>query len=325
MNARSHAQGWQGVEGTTVKFLHRDHLASVRLITKMDGTIQERSRYAAFGEPKVVSSLSKGYINERFDAEAGLQYLNARYYDPALGRFISPDDWDPTLAGVGTNRYAYSGNDPVNKSDPNGHFFGPGGLFGGSGFGSSTKGKVANDYVGKSFTSGLLGLLGFEKSVAKAYKDETGISHFEKGSYITGSAVLGSNLIGLPGKKTVVEEGGKALAKLASKVPNPFGKLGSPAHQEKVAEVANAMKARVDEVVREFKFDTPNGDKASRFADVVGFKDGKIAEIAQVGKINQNGSPVAREVRAATDIAASPTAAGLGVDFYGYNRFGGPR
>lgn len=36
-------------------------------------------------------------------------------------RFISPDDWDPTKPGVGTNRYAYSENDPINKSDPNGH------------------------------------------------------------------------------------------------------------------------------------------------------------------------------------------------------------
>ncbi|WP_448114067.1 hypothetical protein [Mesorhizobium amorphae] len=34
--------------------------------------------------------------------------------------FISPDDWDPTLPGVGTNRYAYAKNDPINKSDPNG-------------------------------------------------------------------------------------------------------------------------------------------------------------------------------------------------------------
>ena len=41
--------------------------------------------------------------------------------DPIFGRFISPDDWDPTLPGVGTNRYAYAGNDPMNKSDPNGH------------------------------------------------------------------------------------------------------------------------------------------------------------------------------------------------------------
>ncbi|MEZ5926807.1 MAG: RHS repeat-associated core domain-containing protein, partial [Hyphomicrobiaceae bacterium] len=38
-----------------------------------------------------------------------------------LARFITPDDWDPLLEGVGTNRYAYAGNDPVNKSDPNGH------------------------------------------------------------------------------------------------------------------------------------------------------------------------------------------------------------
>ena len=36
-------------------------------------------------------------------------------------RFVSPDDWDPTKPGVGVNRYAYSQNDPVNKSDPNGH------------------------------------------------------------------------------------------------------------------------------------------------------------------------------------------------------------
>lgn len=36
-------------------------------------------------------------------------------------RFISPDDWDPTIEGVGTNRYSYSFNDPVNKSDPSGH------------------------------------------------------------------------------------------------------------------------------------------------------------------------------------------------------------
>lgn len=37
-------------------------------------------------------------------------------------RFISPDTLDPTLPGVGTNRYAYAGNDPINKSDANGHF-----------------------------------------------------------------------------------------------------------------------------------------------------------------------------------------------------------
>lgn len=38
-----------------------------------------------------------------------------------LARYISPDTMDPTMSGVGTNRYSYSENDPINKSDPNGH------------------------------------------------------------------------------------------------------------------------------------------------------------------------------------------------------------
>jgi hypothetical protein len=38
-----------------------------------------------------------------------------------LIRFLSPDTADPTLPGVGTNRYAYGLNDPINNSDPNGH------------------------------------------------------------------------------------------------------------------------------------------------------------------------------------------------------------
>jgi RHS repeat-associated protein len=90
-------------------------------VTNMAGAVTERTGYAAFGEPKPATSLPKGYIGERPDVETGMLYLNARYYDPALGRFISPDDWDPTLPGVGTNRYAYAQNDPVNKADKNGH------------------------------------------------------------------------------------------------------------------------------------------------------------------------------------------------------------
>ncbi|MCA9340614.1 MAG: HNH endonuclease [Candidatus Saccharibacteria bacterium] len=44
------------------------------------------------------------------------------YPDTLSVRFISPDPMDPTMPGVGTNRYSYSLNDPVNKSDPNGHY-----------------------------------------------------------------------------------------------------------------------------------------------------------------------------------------------------------
>ncbi|MER9852209.1 RHS repeat-associated core domain-containing protein, partial [Mesorhizobium sp. M0106] len=109
------------VTGATKTFLHRDHLASVRMVTDASGAIVEQTNYATYGERLNTGfQTQKSYIGERFDPETGLLYLNARYMDPVLGRFISPDDWDPTLGSVGTNRYAYAGNDPINKSDQNG-------------------------------------------------------------------------------------------------------------------------------------------------------------------------------------------------------------
>ena len=92
-------------------WLHRDHLNTVRVQTNGIGAISQRSRYAPYGKrtPTTGSTanLNKGFIGERHDVETGLIFLNARYYDPVLARFITPDDWDPTLPGVGINRYAY--------------------------------------------------------------------------------------------------------------------------------------------------------------------------------------------------------------------------
>ncbi|MCJ9754969.1 hypothetical protein MOV61_29990, partial [Neorhizobium sp. BETTINA12A] len=78
---------------TTKNFLHRDHLSSVRLVTDEAGTLAEQTSYAAYGETtNPAMQTKKGYIGERFDVETGLMYLNARYYDPAFGRFIEKDD-----------------------------------------------------------------------------------------------------------------------------------------------------------------------------------------------------------------------------------------
>ena len=47
--------------------------------------------------------------------------LFAVWASASSAMFISPDPLDPTTPGVGTNRYAYSGGDPINRADPNGH------------------------------------------------------------------------------------------------------------------------------------------------------------------------------------------------------------
>ena len=64
--------------------------------------------------------LYRGYY---YDSESGLYYLMSRYYDPKIGRFISPDTPDylkpDTIGGV--DLYAYGLNNPVMYVDPTGH------------------------------------------------------------------------------------------------------------------------------------------------------------------------------------------------------------
>ncbi|HEV2147523.1 MAG TPA: RHS repeat-associated core domain-containing protein [Longimicrobiaceae bacterium] len=55
------------------------------------------------------------FTAREYDPETGLYYYRARYYDPALARFISED---PIGLEGGINPYAYAGNDPVNFTDP---------------------------------------------------------------------------------------------------------------------------------------------------------------------------------------------------------------
>ena len=59
----------------------------------------------------------RGYV---YDQETGFYYLQSRYYDPAVGRFISADNQLRTDNLAGVNLFAYCGNNPVNRNDPSG-------------------------------------------------------------------------------------------------------------------------------------------------------------------------------------------------------------
>jgi RHS repeat-associated protein len=98
----------------------------VRSILNAQGQRAESKFYRPFGETWNFVAVAahpredRSFTGQIHDAGAALLYLNARYYDPEPGRFIQPDWLDPNLPGVGTNRYAYSFNDPVNLRDPGG-------------------------------------------------------------------------------------------------------------------------------------------------------------------------------------------------------------
>ena len=62
----------------------------------------------------------RGYV---YDPETGLYYLQSRYYDPGMGRFINADGYTATGQGLlGNNMFIYCSNNPVMLYDPTGEF-----------------------------------------------------------------------------------------------------------------------------------------------------------------------------------------------------------
>ncbi|MDX1931068.1 MAG: choice-of-anchor A family protein [Capsulimonadales bacterium] len=112
------ASGWRAGEGA-FHYL-TDGQGSVVGLSRGGGSLSDRYVYDAFGNPRQVQGASGnpflGIGGEQYDADTGLYFLRARYYDPRTGRFLSADP----LGGNPENDYAYAMGDPVNNSDPSG-------------------------------------------------------------------------------------------------------------------------------------------------------------------------------------------------------------
>jgi RHS repeat-associated protein len=96
-----------------------DGLGSMRQIVDAGGNVLNRYRYTAFGKTKQVQEAignTYTYTGREWDADAGLYYYRARWYDPDVGRFMSEDAIG--FRGGGVNLVRYVANNPVNKIDP---------------------------------------------------------------------------------------------------------------------------------------------------------------------------------------------------------------
>ena len=87
---------------------------------------ESRQHYSPFGETIETSTDDVGYTGHKFDNDLGLSYMQARYYDPVIGRFYSNDPVDAVAhlsneEGIrGFNRYSYAVNNPYKYTDPDG-------------------------------------------------------------------------------------------------------------------------------------------------------------------------------------------------------------
>ncbi len=107
------------VAGSTPAYYHPDQLGSIRALTDSSGTVVLSRDYDAYGNLTVNSGTARspfGYSGEYTDAESGLVYLRARYYDPLTQQFLTKDTMLTQLP------YSYVNGNPTNWRDPSGHF-----------------------------------------------------------------------------------------------------------------------------------------------------------------------------------------------------------
>ncbi|MFW6750870.1 RHS repeat-associated core domain-containing protein [Pseudomonas glycinae] len=98
-----------------------DHLGTPQELTDYSGEIVWSAKYSAYGKVTSLELATEDYLNQPlrfqgqyFDDESGLHYNRHRYYDPDMGRYLTPD---PVKLAGGLNQYRYVPN-PMGWVDP---------------------------------------------------------------------------------------------------------------------------------------------------------------------------------------------------------------
>lgn len=106
-----------------VYYLLGDHLGSTNVVMEVGGGVETKT-YTAWGKDRTgsLTKTDRQYTGQINEAELGLYFYNARYYDSDLGRFISADTIVPQSENTTSyDRYSYGFNNPSRFTDPSGH------------------------------------------------------------------------------------------------------------------------------------------------------------------------------------------------------------
>lgn len=106
----------------TVTYYYTNQQGTPLATADASGNILTTSDYQPYGSQVLGSTVvGPGYTGHVNDADSGLVYMQARYYDPVIGRFMSTDPNSNMIARVYSfGRYVYANDNPVGNIDPNG-------------------------------------------------------------------------------------------------------------------------------------------------------------------------------------------------------------
>ncbi len=113
---------WNWTSGVqTTVYTHTDALGSPIATTDAGRTVIDRNEYAPYGLPINSTVDGPGFTGHVMDQATGLIYMQQRYYDQGVGRFLSVDTVTADSGDLRHfNRYAYSYNNPYKFTDPDG-------------------------------------------------------------------------------------------------------------------------------------------------------------------------------------------------------------
>lgn len=317
--------GWTGTVGAEYVFFNgkrvarhsagtdyyyfSDDLGSAEAIANYLGSVQKQSDYSPYGGEVSITGAAFAnnykFTGKERDSESGLDMFGARYYGSSFGRFITPD-WaaKPTsvpYASFGNpqslNLYSYVNNNPTTTRDPDGHV---------TGVEDSAAVLIGAAVV---FTGAVIiyesqpeQQRNFANATRQAYTNTVDtvkgwFSHPDNtGKNAPPPATTPTNVQNdIPSSES--QQGAVDNSPInSSKRP---GTLGKPDHQATAAEEA-AKYGPTGQT--EVTVPTPGGEKGSRRIDAANVQNGKVTGATQVIRPNKNGTPPARETRAAADI-----------------------
>jgi RHS repeat-associated protein len=121
-------RAWRSLQGDETKrrLLTHAREPSIAEVAEADaqGNITATFDYRPYGSIALgTAPKGPGYTGHVNDPDTGLVYMQARYYDPVVGRFLSTDPVRPIPGRIDyTNRFSYVGNNPVSRIDPTGSY-----------------------------------------------------------------------------------------------------------------------------------------------------------------------------------------------------------
>jgi RHS repeat-associated protein len=113
---------WGAAHAGTVTYVYSDPQGTPLAEADASGAITATFDYRPYGGQALGAAPSgPGYTGHVNDPESGLVYMQARYYDPSVGRFLSTDPVGPSPGNLSHfNRYDYANNNPILNIDPDG-------------------------------------------------------------------------------------------------------------------------------------------------------------------------------------------------------------